>query len=148
MVRILLVDDSDYIRDTLRAILTYSGHDIVGEAANAREAVEKYKKLSPELVLLDIVLKLNNGEFTGLDALKEILRFNSKAEVLICSALNQQALINHAVKIGAKGFVAKPFQPEELIEAVRILAENDTEAKNGKQSKFLVEYGKPNVILV
>ena len=149
MVRILLVDDSEYIRNTLNIILTYVGHDVVGEATNAKEAIQKYKTLLPEIVLLDIVLKINEGESTGLDALKEILHFDPKAKVLVCSALNQQALISQSIKIGAKGFIAKPFQPERLIEAVRMCADSNSAMKAGSQSsKVIDEQRSAGIILV
>lgn len=149
MVKILLVDDSEYVRNTLNIILTYVGHDVVGEATNAKEAIQKYKTLLPEIVLLDIVLKIDEGVTTGLDALKEILRFDPKAKVLVCSALNQQALISQSIKIGAKGFIAKPFQPEKLIEAVKMCTDLDPETRSGKQSsKMIEEQRNAGIILV
>jgi two-component system chemotaxis response regulator CheY len=111
------VDDSDYVKDVLKMVLTDAGHNVVGEAASAEEAVAKYKLLQPDIVLLDIVLKQTDNE-TGVDALKEILSADPSAKIFVVSALNQRALINKILKLGAKGFVAKPFEPEKLLETV------------------------------
>jgi two-component system chemotaxis response regulator CheY len=111
------VDDSDYVKDVLKMVLTDAGHNVVGEAASAEEAVTKYKLLQPDIVLLDIVLKQTDNE-TGVDALKEILSADPSAKIFVVSALNQRALINKILKLGAKGFVAKPFEPEKLLETV------------------------------
>ncbi len=118
MVSILLVDDSDYVKDVLKMVLTSAGHNVVGQAASAEEAVKKYKALHPDVVLLDVVLKPIDTAQTGVDALKEILSVDPSAKIFIVSALNQKALINKVLKLGAKGFVAKPFEPEELLETV------------------------------
>jgi two-component system chemotaxis response regulator CheY len=118
LVNILLVDDSDYIKETLKMILKSAGHDVVGEAANAKEALAKYKALHPDIVLLDIVLKQADGLETGIEALKEIINEDPLAKIFVVSALNQNALINKVLKLGAKGFIAKPFEPEKLLQTV------------------------------
>ncbi len=135
MVNVLLVDDSEYIRTTLKAVLTYAGYNIIGEAANANEAIKKYQTLHPEIVLLDIVLKINETERTGIDALKEILILDPHAKIIVCSALNQQALIKESIRIGAKAFVAKPFQPETLLEVVKTCLDLNMKTETGKDSR-------------
>lgn len=120
LVSILLVDDSEYIKDMLKIILTHAGHTVVGEASNAEEAVDQYKTLHPNIVLLDVVLKQTDKADTGIDALKEILTFDPKAKIIILSALNQKAIINKSLQLGAKGFIAKPFEPEKLLETVTV----------------------------
>jgi len=102
----------------LTIILTHAGHNVVGEASNAEEAVTQYKKLHPDIVLLDIVLKQVDSSQTGIDALKEIMNFDPCAKIIVLSALNQQTIINKSLKLGAKGFVAKPFEPEKLLQTV------------------------------
>jgi two-component system chemotaxis response regulator CheY len=118
LVNILVVDDSEYIIDLLKKVLISAGHNVVGEAANAEEAIEKYRTLHPEMVLLDIVLKQTDIAQTGLDALRGILQFDPQAKIVMVSALNQQAIINKSIQLGAKGFIAKPFEAEELLETV------------------------------
>ena len=129
MVTILLADDSDYIKDLLKVILTEAGHRVIGDASNGDEAVAKYKELSPDVALMDIVMEPGITAKTGLDALKEIIKFDPQANVVICSGLDEQMLINKSMRMGAKAFVTKPIEPEKLLETVmmctdlRIIAE-------------------------
>jgi two-component system chemotaxis response regulator CheY len=118
LVSLLVVDDSNYIRELLKTILEQSGYSIAGEAANAEEAIRKYQRLHPDIVLMDIVLESTDSGKNGLEALKEILAIDPAAKVLICSALNEQILINEAMAAGAKGFIPKPFEPEKLMETI------------------------------
>ncbi|HUK84673.1 MAG TPA: response regulator [Candidatus Acidoferrum sp.] len=118
MVSVLIADDSAYIRDLLKTILFESGHDVVGEASNGDEVIVQFKKLKPDVVLLDIVMKEGNIAKNGLEALKEIMAENAEANVIVCSALNEETLINESMKTGAKAFVAKPFEPEKLLETI------------------------------
>ena len=118
MVSVLLVDDSEYSRDLLAELLLGAGHNVVGEATSGDEAVEKYQKLMPEVVLMDIVIEIGNTSKTGIDTLKEILAFDPQANIIICSALDEQSLIQESMRIGAKAFVTKPIDPEKLLETV------------------------------
>jgi len=112
--RILIVDDLSFIRMVQRDILAAEGHQIVGEASNGREAVEKYRELKPEVAILDITMPGMNG----LEAMREILSLDPQARVLICSAIGQQSLMVEAIKAGARDFVVKPFKPERLASAI------------------------------
>jgi two-component system, chemotaxis family, chemotaxis protein CheY len=91
------------------------GWEVVGEAANGAEAVERYRQLRPDAVTLDIVMPGTNG----LEALKAILHLDPKAKVVVVSALNQTKLISDAIRAGADDFIAKPFMPEQLQETLR-----------------------------
>jgi two-component system chemotaxis response regulator CheY len=118
--RILIADDLSFIRMLQKEMLTEGGFEIVGEAANGREAVEKYRALAPDVVILDITMP----EMNGLEAMQKILAVDPGARVLICSAIGQQAMIVEAIKAGAKDFIVKPFKPERLAAAItRALAE-------------------------
>jgi two-component system, chemotaxis family, chemotaxis protein CheY len=97
-----------------KEILTERGYTIVGEAADGREAVEKYKTLHPDLVLLDITMPNMNG----LEAMRKIFQLDPKARVIMCSALGQQNLIVEAIKAGVKDFIVKPFKPERILSAI------------------------------
>ena len=114
MTSILLADDNTYMRTLLKRILEESGYDVIGEASNGDEAIEKYLQLKPEILLLDIVMNEGKIAKTGLDALKKIMKEDPQAKVIICSALDENSLINEAMKAGAKAFVVKPFEPEKL----------------------------------
>ena len=118
--RILIADDLTFIRMLQKEVLTGGGFQIVGEASNGREAVEMYRALAPDVVLLDITMP----EMNGLEAMRQILAMDPLARVLICSAIGQQALIVEAIKAGARDFIVKPFKPERLAAAIaRALAD-------------------------
>ena len=118
--RVLIADDLSFIRMLQKEVLTEGGYEIVGEAVNGREAVEKYSALAPDVVILDITMP----EMNGLEAMQKILALDPHARVLICSAIGQQALIVQAIKAGAKDFIVKPFKPERLTAAIaRALAD-------------------------
>lgn len=114
MKKVLIVDDTKFMRNILASILKKKDLDVVGEAVNGREAVEKYKQLKPDLVTMDIIMP----EVDGIQAVKEIMKIDPKARILMCSAMGQQALVIEAIQAGAKDFVIKPFQPTRVMEAV------------------------------
>jgi two-component system, chemotaxis family, chemotaxis protein CheY len=114
MARVLVVDDAAFMRKLLSDALTSGGHQVVGEAGNGNEAVERWRELRPELTTLDITMP----EKDGLTALAEIMAIDPSAKVIMCSALGQEGKVLEAVKLGAKDFVIKPFQPPRVLEAV------------------------------
>ncbi|HTY75859.1 MAG TPA: response regulator [Candidatus Nanoarchaeia archaeon] len=118
MATILVADDSVYMRNLLKRILDESGYEVIGEASNGDEAIEKYQLLKPDILLLDIVMGEGKIAKTGLDALRKIVAEDPQAKVVICSALDENNLVNDAMKAGAKSFVVKPFEPEKLLEAL------------------------------
>jgi two-component system chemotaxis response regulator CheY len=102
------------MRKVVSDALASGGHEVVGEAGNGAEAVQRYQELSPELVTLDITMP----EKDGLEALGEIISLDPGAKVLMCSALGQESKVIESIQKGAKDFVVKPFQPAQLLEAV------------------------------
>ena len=115
MSRVLVVDDAAFMRMMLKDILTKAGYDVVGEAANGKEAVDKYKELSPDLVTLDITMP----EMDGIQALKAIRDINDNATVIMCSAMGQQTMVIEAIQSGAKDFIVKPFQADRVLESIK-----------------------------
>jgi len=115
MGKILLVDDAAFLRAILRDIVEGVGHKVVGEAADGTEAVEKFRMLRPDLVILDISMP----EMGGLTALKLIMQEDPKAKVIMCSALGTRHLIVEAVRLGGIDFVLKPFRSERVLDAVQ-----------------------------
>lgn len=113
--RILIVDDAAFMRMMLKDILNKNNFEVVGEAADGVQAVEKYKELSPDLVTMDITMP----EMDGISALKKIKEMNPDAKVIMCSAMGQQAMVIDAIQAGAKDFIVKPFQPDRVIEAIQ-----------------------------
>ncbi len=116
---VLICDDAIFMRTMVSDILQGAGFEVVGEAETGVQAVEKYKQLRPDLVTMDIVMP----DMGGIDAVREITKFDPKARILMCSAMGQQALVIEAIQAGARDFVVKPFQPSRVLEAVqRVLA--------------------------
>jgi two-component system chemotaxis response regulator CheY len=113
--RILVVDDAAFMRMMIKDILTKNGYEVVGEASDGAQAVEKYQELKPDLVTLDITMP----EVDGIEALKRIRAVDPSARVIMCSAMGQQAMVIDAIQAGAKDFVVKPFQADRVLEAVR-----------------------------
>ncbi|ABR30792.1 chemotaxis protein CheY [Thermosipho melanesiensis] len=113
--KILVVDDAAFMRMMLKDIITKAGHEVVGEAANGKEAVEKYKELKPDIVTMDITMP----EMNGIEAIKEIKKIDPNATIIVCSAMGQQAMVIEAIQAGAKDFIVKPFQAARVIEAIQ-----------------------------
>ncbi len=112
--RILVTDDAAFMRMMIKDILTKAGFEIVGEAENGKQAVDKYKELKPDLVTMDITMP----EMDGLEALKAIRAIDSAAKVVMCSAMGQQAMVVEAVQNGARDFIVKPFQSDKVLESI------------------------------
>jgi len=115
--RILITDDALFMRVTLKNILSKSGYEIVGEAANGRESVELYKSQKPDLVTMDITMP----EMDGITAVREIKKVDPNANIIMCTAMGQKSMVLEAVSAGAKDFLVKPFQPDKVVEAVQKL---------------------------
>lgn len=111
---ILIVDDAAFMRMMIKDILSKNGFEVVGEANDGLQAIEKYKELSPDLVTMDITMP----EMDGITALKEIKELDPDAKVIMCSAMGQQAMVIDAIQAGAKDFIVKPFQADRVVEAI------------------------------
>jgi two-component system chemotaxis response regulator CheY len=111
---ILIVDDAAFMRINLKNILEKADYEVVGEAENGSDAVAKYKDLKPDLVTMDITMP----EMDGLEAVKEIMKSDSGAKVIMCSAMGQQSMVVEAIEAGAKDFIVKPFKDDRVIEAI------------------------------
>ncbi len=114
MKTVLIVDDAEFMRESLKMILKDADYDVVGEAANGKEAVELFDELRPDLVTMDITMPVMNG----IDATKGIMEIDSKAKVVVISALGQEAYIKSAILSGAKNFIVKPFKPDTVIQTL------------------------------
>jgi two-component system chemotaxis response regulator CheY len=112
--KILIADDAAFMRVMIKGILSKQNYEIVGEAKDGREAVELYQKLKPDLTTMDIIMP----EVNGIEAVKEIMKVDPNAVILMCSAMGQQAMVIEAIAAGAKDFIIKPFQPPRVLEAV------------------------------
>jgi two-component system, chemotaxis family, chemotaxis protein CheY len=117
--RILVVDDAVVMRMMIKGILSKHGFDVVGEAQNGVEAVDKYRQLHPDLVTMDVVMP----EMDGITAVKQIMAHDPAAKIVMCTSMGQQALVVEAIQAGAKSFITKPFQPPKIVETInKVLA--------------------------
>jgi two-component system, chemotaxis family, chemotaxis protein CheY len=115
MARVLIVDDAAFMRMMLKDILTKNSIEVVGEAVNGEDAVEKYKELLPDVVTMDITMPGVNG----ITAVKEIRALYPQAKIIMCSAMGQQPMVLEAIQAGAKDFVVKPFQADRVMESIK-----------------------------
>jgi len=113
--KVLVVDDAAFMRMMIKDILTKNGYEVVGEASDGAEALEKYKEVGPDLVTMDITMP----EMDGITSLKEIKKYDPSAKVIMCSAMGQQAMVIDAIQAGAKDFIVKPFQADRVLEAIK-----------------------------
>jgi two-component system chemotaxis response regulator CheY len=114
MKRVLIVDDSEVMREMIGDILKENGFEIVGEAKDGIEALAQYKNLNPDIVTMDIVMPRENG----IEAVKKITDYDRDAHIIVISGLDQKALVIDALSAGAKDFIIKPFESTDLCNAV------------------------------
>ena len=114
MAEVLIADDSEFMRNLLREILE-ENHSIVGEVENGVEAVEVFKEVAPDLVMMDIVMPIRDG----IEATDEIKNTDPGANVIMCTSVGQEEKMKEAVKAGADGYITKPFQKPSVMEAIQ-----------------------------
>lgn len=118
MSKILLVDDSAFMRKVLTDILLINGYEEISEAENGKKCLEKFNDEKPDVVLLDLIMP----EKDGLEVLKEIIPLGAK--VLVITAVGQQDMLNEAIKLGASGYIVKPFEETQILEQIKKLIAN------------------------
>ncbi|MGM8213212.1 response regulator [Virgibacillus sp. W0430] len=114
MAKILVTDDAAFMRMQLKDILTKLGHEVVAEAANGIEAIDKFKETTPDLITMDITMP----EMNGVEAVKEIKKLNTDVKIIMCSAMGQQGMVVDAIQAGAMDFIVKPFTEDRIKEAL------------------------------
>ena len=115
MKRVMVCDDAAFMRMMIKDILVKNGYEIAAEAENGLKAVEQYPEAKPDLVLMDITMP----EMDGIEAVRRIKTLDPNANIIMCSAMGQQAMVIEAIQAGAKDFIVKPFQANRVLEAVR-----------------------------
>ena len=106
MPTVLVVDDALFMRVTISNMFKEWGFEVVGQAANGREAIEMYEQFKPDVVTMDVTMPI----MTGIEAVKTITEKNPDAKIVMVTALGQQKLIREALENGAKDFITKPFE--------------------------------------
>jgi len=120
MAKVLVVDDALFMRKMLIDILKKEGFEVCGEAENGKDAIEQYRQLKPDLVTMDIVMP-KMDEVDGIGAVREIMKTDPQAKIIMVSAMGQHVLVVEAIQAGAKDFITKPFQPSRITEALKRL---------------------------
>ncbi len=110
----MVVDDAQFMRVRVGKLLAKHGYDVV-EAENGEEAVQNYRLINPDAVLMDITMPLKDG----LTALAEIRDYDPQAKVIMLTALGQQSMVLQAMQAGAKDFLVKPYEPERMMKAIQ-----------------------------
>lgn len=113
--KVLITDDTAFMRMTLRNVLEKNGYEIAGEAEDGQQAVDKYEMIKPDLVTMDITMP----NMDGITAIKLIMKQDPNAKIVVVSAMGQKALVIEALNSGAKDFIVKPFQPDRIVEALQ-----------------------------
>ena len=114
MAKILLVDDAAFMRKVIKDTLTKNGYTDLYEAVDGADAVEKFSEINPDLVIMDITMP----NMDGLEALKAMRAKNGSANIVMCSAMGQEAMVIEAIQSGAKDFIVKPFKSDRLMKTV------------------------------
>lgn len=113
--RVLIVDDAIFMRNMLRDIFSNGGFEVIGEAGNGLEAVNKFRELKPDLTTMDIVMPFKSG----IEATREIMDTDTDAVIVMCSALGQESLVMEAIEAGASDFIVKPFREADVLGVIR-----------------------------
>lgn len=121
MKTIMIVDDSIMIRRTLKILFEKQGYKVIAEAANGEEAIEKYKMFRPDLTTMDITMPV----LDGISSLEKIRLLDNQANVIMISALGQEAKIIESIRKGAKHFIVKPFKENEVISRIDSILNSD-----------------------
>ncbi|UXP32081.1 response regulator [Reichenbachiella agarivorans] len=115
MKTVLIVDDSAYMRALIKIALTDAGYDVIGEAEEGAKALELARSLKPDLITLDNILP----DMFGIEILQQLVTEKNSARVIMISAVGQDRIIEKVKKMGAGGYIVKPFEPELLLSVVR-----------------------------
>ncbi len=115
--KVVVVDDTAFMRMTLKNHLLNNDCEVIGEGADGLEAIDIYQKHRPDLVTMDITMP----NLDGIEATRRIIAMDKDAVVVMVSAMGQKSMVMEALKAGAKDFVVKPFQPDRIAEAIKNL---------------------------
>lgn len=137
---VLVVDDSKFMRAVVRGEVEKNGYTVIAEADCSEAAVEMYKKYSPDIVTMDITMTVDGHTIgrssNGIEAIKQIRAIDSKARILVVSAMGQKCYVIEAIEAGARDFVIKPFNEVRFAEALKHFAGSE---EDGPDSESLAE---------
>ena len=137
MIRVLIADDQALVRGGFRMILdAQKDVEVVGEASDGREAVAQARELDPDVVLMDIRMP----ELDGLEATRQLVSGDGSARVLMLTTFDLDEYVYEAMKAGASGFLLKDVRPEQLAEAVRVVAAGDSLLAPAITQRLIAEF--------
>jgi two-component system chemotaxis response regulator CheY len=117
--KILIVDDSPQIRKSLRGILEKNNYEVIGEAGSGTEAIKQYNLLSPDIVMLDIIMP----QLGGIETLRMLHAINKDVKIIMVSALDSVERVKECLKAGANYYILKPFEEEKILDIIiKVLA--------------------------
>ncbi|MDX1532993.1 MAG: response regulator [Nitrosopumilaceae archaeon] len=114
MAKVLIADDSPSIRILLKDILVMGDHEVVGEAIDGEDAIQKFAELNPDVLLLDLAMPKKDG----LQVLKELNPKNPKMKVIVITANGSNQVFQDCMKNGASGYIDKPFDIKEVLDQI------------------------------
>jgi DNA-binding NarL/FixJ family response regulator len=139
-MKILIADDHALFRDSLRSLLTAHGYDVVGEAANGKEAVELAAQLEPEIVLMDLLMP----EVDGLSATRHISAQQPDVKVVILTASDDDSNLFEAIKSGAQGYLLKNLESDQFFKLLEGVAKGEPGLTPSLARKLLKEFAAPS----
>lgn len=114
MAKILIVDDSAFMRAKIRSMVENGGHEVVGLAQDGAQAVDMFKAMQPEIVTLDYLMAEKDGE----EVLKELIRIDPDAKVIMISGSGDHTIEERTLQIGAKLFMEKPVVQKDILKVI------------------------------
>jgi NarL family two-component system response regulator LiaR len=140
-IRVLIADDHPVVREGLRGLITSEpGMEVVGEAADGFEAVEKARSLQPDVILLDLMMP----RMSGLEAIGEIKRENPEARILVITSFAEDNKVFPAIKTGALGYLLKDSSPQQLLQAIREVSRGESSLHPTIARKLIREISRPS----
>jgi len=114
MARVMIADDSEDIRNVLKDMMLIGRHELVAEAVDGIDTLDKFNSVKPDVLLLDIAMPKKDG----LTALRELKKTNPDAKVIMITAYSEMSLIQECVKEGALAYISKPFDTDEVLKSI------------------------------
>jgi NarL family two-component system response regulator LiaR len=139
-IKILLIDDHPVVRKGIRAIIeTDEAFEIIGEGNNGKEAVQKYEQLSPDVVLMDLVMP----EMDGIEAIRQIRAKNPNARILVLTSFSTDDKVFTAIQAGASGYLLKDSDPDDLLRSINQVYRGESSVHPAIARKLLNEFAQP-----
>ncbi len=117
-MKVLIVDDSEYMRSQINDAILEAGHEVVGEAVNGETAIDLAFQLDPDIITLDNILP----DMVGMDVLRVLQKANLRSKIIIVSGVGMESAIKEGLSNGAADYIVKPFTPQTIVDAISKVA--------------------------